>query len=118
VHSPLFDVMNTSAVANPFGTEAWNTAALAYDCVIAFAVAFSRSTDVNNGAEVAARFREARFHGASGQVQFDLLGDRDPSTINCTSLRIAPVAVGAMTPRAHGASSYRVPVWRASHRYA
>jgi ABC-type branched-subunit amino acid transport system substrate-binding protein len=78
--------MNTSAVADPFGTEAWNAAAYAYDCVIAFAIAFSRSTDFQNGAEVTARFREARFDGATGQVQFDLQGDRDPTTIHCTSL--------------------------------
>jgi hypothetical protein len=92
VHSPMFDVMNTSAVVNPFDFEAFNVAAYAYDCVVAFAVAFSRSNDFNNGAEVAARFREARFDGATGQVHFDLQGDRDPSTINCMSLRIVPVA--------------------------
>jgi ABC-type branched-subunit amino acid transport system substrate-binding protein len=85
VLSPLFDVMNASAVADPFDTEGWNIAAYAYDCVIAFAIAFSRSTDFSNGAEVAARFREARFEGATGMVEFDRLGDRDTSTVNCTS---------------------------------
>jgi hypothetical protein len=86
--------MNTTAVGDPFSTEAWNVAAYAYDCVIAFAIAFSQSTDFNNGFEVVARFREARFNGATGQVQFDAKGDRDPTTINCTLLRTVPILPG------------------------
>jgi hypothetical protein len=92
VPSPLYDVMNASAVADPFDTAAYYVAAFTYDCVIGLAIAFSRSADVSNGAEVAARFREARFEGATGQVEFDSLGDRDASTINCTSPMVAPVA--------------------------
>ena len=82
--SPLYDVMNTSYVADPFGIAPWNVAAYTYDCVIAFAIAFSSSADFNDGVEVARRFRETRFTGATGQVEFDAAGDRDPATINCT----------------------------------
>jgi hypothetical protein len=83
--SPLFDATNKSVASDPFGVPARDVAAYAYDCVIAFAIAFSRSNDFSNGGEVAARFREARFDGATGQVQFDFVGDRDASTSNCTS---------------------------------
>lgn len=84
--------MNTSAVSDPFSTDPYYVAAYAYDCVVAFAIAFSRSIDFSDGAEVAARFREARFDGATGSVEFDDRGDRDNSTINCTSPEIVSVA--------------------------
>jgi hypothetical protein len=109
--------MNTSAVADPFGTEAWLVATFAYDCVIALAIALSRSTDFNNGAEVAERFREARFDGASGRVEFDTLGDRETSTINCTSLRIAPVTLWQRV-HAHGTVAHPMSAWLAPLRRA
>jgi hypothetical protein len=112
MRSPLYDVMDTLAVAqDPFSTSPFNVAAFTYDCVIAFAIAFSNADDVNDGAEVARRFRDTRFSGATDEVYFDLQGDRDPSTVNCTSLRIVPVVA---TPREIGGATHRACLIRAT----
>ena len=83
---------NASDCANPFFNasehpeiftqEAWNVAAYAYDCVVTFAAAMSAAVDPADGVEVAAKFRQVQFDGASGIVKFDAVSDREQSSIN------------------------------------
>eukprot|EP00966_Prymnesium_polylepis_P183254 4246758-Prymnesium_polylepis.1 len=42
----------------------------------------SQAVDPADGVEVADRFRATRFDGASGDVQFDAVGDREESSIS------------------------------------
>ena len=88
----VWDTLNETDCTNPFfnasdspeilGTDAWNVAAYAYDCVVAFGIAMSRAADPADGVEVAARFREVAFDGASGDVRFDGAADREQSSIS------------------------------------
>jgi len=76
------ELFNASEHPEIFSEEAWSVATYAYDCVVAFAVALSRATDPSNGVEVASHFRQVRFDGASGKVEFDSRGDREESSIS------------------------------------
>eukprot|EP00966_Prymnesium_polylepis_P014616 337424-Prymnesium_polylepis.1 len=82
---------NASVCENPFfnasddplfTTAPWNVAAFAYDCVVALAIAVSHAVDPTDGAQVAARFREVEFDGATGMVRFGANGDRDVHSIS------------------------------------
>eukprot|EP00966_Prymnesium_polylepis_P199610 4626136-Prymnesium_polylepis.1 len=77
--NPFF---NASEYPEIFTQEAWNVAAYAYDCVVTFAAAMSAAVDPADGVEVAAKFRQVQFDGASGVVKFDAVSDREQSSIN------------------------------------
>eukprot|EP00966_Prymnesium_polylepis_P325115 7381097-Prymnesium_polylepis.2 len=72
--NPFF---NASEHPEIFVSEPWTIAAFAYDCVVAMASALSQVADMEDGDALAARFREARFDGASGAVAFDARADRE-----------------------------------------
>ena len=69
-----------SASDSLFSSPPWHVAAFTYDCVVSLAIAASRAVDSADGAEVAARFREVRFDGATGSVAFDSHADREASS--------------------------------------
>eukprot|EP00966_Prymnesium_polylepis_P030176 701419-Prymnesium_polylepis.1 len=75
--NPLF-----TATDSLFTTAPWNVAAYAYDCVMTLAMAMSAAVDPSDGAEVAAKFREVAFNGATGGVVFDGASDRAESSIS------------------------------------
>ena len=75
--NPLFN-----ATEDLFATAPWNVAAYAYDCVITFAMAMSAAVDPSDGNEVAAKFREVTFNGATGGVVFDSASDRESTSIS------------------------------------
>ena len=77
--NPFFNATDHPEI---FAKDPWNVAAYTYDCVIAFAIAMSRAVNPADGVEVADQFRQVRFDGASGDVQFDSNGDREESSIS------------------------------------
>ena len=78
--NPLF---NATDHPDLFTTDVWEVAAFVYDCVVTFAAAMSAAVDPADGVEVAVKFREVHFDGASGDVKFDAVSDREQSSIVC-----------------------------------